>query len=237
MTGSKSCISIIVPVLNEARGIEAFLAHLQAWRARGHEVVLVDGGSTDHTVALAGPQVDQLLSAPAGRASQMNLGAAASRGQLLLFLHADTLLPSAALPCLQQFARDSLHAWGRFDVRFSGTQPLLRVVAALMNWRSRVSGIATGDQAMFVTRTLFNTVGGYPLQPLMEDIALSARLRRECAPHCLRLSVITSSRRWETQGILRTIGQMWWLRWRYFMGADPALLAAQYHAVREGARQ
>jgi rSAM/selenodomain-associated transferase 2 len=233
MAASEPCVSIIVPVLNEAHGIEAFLAHLQVWRAHGHEVLLVDGGSTDHTIALAQPHVDQLISAPAGRASQMNLGAAVSRGQLLLFLHADTLLPRAALPCLQRIARNSPCAWGRFDVRLSGSQPLLRVVEGLMNWRSRLSGIATGDQAMFVTRTLFERVGGYPAQPLMEDVALSAQLRRECPPHCLRLRVITSSRRWEAHGILRTIGQMWWLRWRYFMGADPALLAAQYRAVRE----
>ncbi len=233
MAITKTCISIIVPVLNEARGIEAFLAPLQAWRAAGHEIVLVDGGSLDRTSELAQPQVDQIISAPPGRAHQMNLGAVASRGQLLLFLHADTLLPTAALSCLQHIAHASPGVWGRFDVRLSGAQPLLRVVEALMNVRSRVSGIATGDQAIFVARPLFERVGGYPLLPLMEDVALSARLRREGPPVCLRLRVTTSSRRWETQGILRTIGRMWWLRWRFFWGVDPALLAADYRAVRE----
>lgn len=229
----KARFSIVVPVLNEARGIAAFLASLQAWRTQGHEVVLVDGGSTDRTVELAQPYVDQLIVSAPGRAHQMNQGAAVSRGQVLIFLHADTLLPRAAMSHLQQIAHESPRSWGRFDVRLSGTHWLLRVVESLMNLRSRLSGIATGDQAIFVARETFEAIGGFPPLPLMEDIALSARLRRLHRPHCLRLRVTTSSRRWEQAGILRTIVRMWWIRWRYFWGVDAARLAAHYRAVRE----
>lgn len=226
-------ISIIVPVLNEATGLAAFLAPLQVWRAAGHEVILVDGGSTDATCALAAAQVDRVLEAPAGRALQMNAGAAASHGDLLLFLHADTRLPTEAPALLASLCSADWCGWGRFDVRLSGAAPALRVVEYLMNLRSRLSGIATGDQAMFVARTLFDACGGFAPLPLMEDVELSGRLRRRVPPTCLRARVITSSRRWEQDGILRTIVRMWWLRWRYFRGADPALLAADYRAVRD----
>jgi rSAM/selenodomain-associated transferase 2 len=228
-----SKISIVVPVLNEASGVVKFLAPLQSWRAQGHEVVLVDGGSTDRTLDLARPLVDQVQISGPGRALQMNTGARASSGNLLLFLHADTYLPSAAYAILMPFAADTWYGWGRFDVRLAGAHPLLRVVETLMNLRSRLTGIATGDQALFISRTLFEQIGGFAPLPLMEDIELSSRLRRLHAPQCLHARVETSARRWVQDGVLRTITRMWWLRWLYFCGVAPATLAARYRAVRE----
>jgi rSAM/selenodomain-associated transferase 2 len=230
--GGEESISVIVPALDEADGIVTALTRLQAWRQAGHEVLLVDGGSRDDTLARALPLVDRALCTARGRAVQMNLGAAASRGRLLLFLHADTALPPEAMARLAALAAATPRLWGRFDVRLSGRHPLLRVVGTLMNLRSRLTGIATGDQALFVDRVTFDAAGGYPEIPLMEDIALSARLRARLAPHCLRERVVTSSRRWEQDGILRTILRMWWLRWQYSRGIDPAVLAARYRDVR-----
>jgi rSAM/selenodomain-associated transferase 2 len=220
-------LSIVMPVLDEAAQIVARLQALQALRAQGVELLVVDGGSADGTAALAAPLADRVLLAPRGRAAQMNAGAAASTGEVLLFLHVDTALPADA----RQAMLDAMAAgaqWGRFDVRIAGRHPLLRVVAAMMNWRSRLSGIATGDQAIFVRRELFQNVGGYPELPLMEDIALSAALKRSAAPACLRQTVVTSGRRWETHGVLRTMLLMWWLRAAFYFGADPARLALRY---------
>jgi rSAM/selenodomain-associated transferase 2 len=220
-------LSIVMPVLDEAPQIVARLQALQALRAQGAELLVVDGGSSDGTAALAAPFVDRVLPARRGRAAQMNAGAGASTGEVLLFLHADTALPADA----RQAVLDAITAgaqWGRFDVRIAGRHPLLRIVAAMMNWRSRLTGIATGDQAIFVRRELFARVGGYPELPLMEDIALSAALRRCAAPACLRQTVVTSGRRWEQHGVLRTILLMWWLRAAFFFGADPARLALRY---------
>jgi rSAM/selenodomain-associated transferase 2 len=219
-------ISVIIPALNEADGIAAALQRLQPLRARGHEVLVVDGGSTDATAARAADLCDRLLQAARGRARQMNAGARAAGGDVLWFLHADTLVPADAdAVLLEALAR---RAWGRFDVRLSGTQPLLRVVEALMNLRSRITGIATGDQGLFVRRQAFERVGGFPDIPLMEDIALSRALRRHGAPACLRARLVTSSRRWERHGVLRTILLMWWLRFDYWRGVPPARLAARY---------
>jgi rSAM/selenodomain-associated transferase 2 len=220
-------LSIIMPVLDEAPHIGAPLQLLQALRRQGVELVVADGGSRDGTVQLATALADRVLVAPRGRASQMNAGAAACRGQVLLFLHADTRLPDDALPALLR-AVDGGAAWGRFDVRIDGRQPLLRLVERLMNWRSRLSGIATGDQAIFVRRDVFERVGAYPDLPLMEDIALCSALKRIAAPACLRQTVITSARRWEKHGVARTILLMWRLRAAYFLGADPARLARRY---------
>lgn len=220
-------LSIVMPVLDEAPQIVARLQALQGLRAQGVELLVVDGGSADGTAALATPFADRVLLAPRGRATQMNTGAAASKGEVLLFLHADTALPVDA----RQAVLDAMAAgaqWGRFDVRIAGTHSLLRVIAATMNWRSRLSGIATGDQAIFVRRELFHRVGGYPELPLMEDIALSAALKRRAAPACLRQTVVTAGRRWETHGVLRTMLLMWWLRAAFFFGADPARLALRY---------
>lgn len=225
-------ISIIVPVLNEAGAIDQLLRPLQRWRRLGHEVIVVDGGSADDTVACSRSLADRVLSAPRGRARQMNAGAAVAQGDVLLFLHADTQLPDdAATRIIQALGRP---VWGRFDVRLSGRPPLLRLVETLMNWRSRLTGIATGDQAVFVERRLFHAAGGYPDQALMEDIALSKALKRYSRPACLRTRVVTSSRRWERFGIWRTILLMWRLRLAYFLGADPAQLAKRYRVEATG---
>jgi len=220
-------LSVVIPALNEAAYIADTLQQLQALRARGHEVILVDGGSEDDTLQRAAALVDRCLSAPAGRARQMNAGAAAARGDILWFLHADTRVPPAAAQAILATCGKT-DCWGRCDVRLSGRQPLLRLVERLMNLRSRVTGIATGDQAMFVTRAWFDRVGGFPEQPLMEDIELSKRLRRIQRPLCLRHKVVTSSRRWEQQGIVRTIGLMWALRLAYFLGVPAERLAVRY---------
>jgi rSAM/selenodomain-associated transferase 2 len=220
-------LCIVVPVLDEAAGLVPRLQALQGFRQRGAQVVVVDGGSQDHTVALARPWADQVLSAPRGRASQMNAGAAACPADVLLFLHADTELPHDA-DALVHSALQGPAAWGRFDVRINSPRPLLRLVGAMMNLRSRVSGIATGDQALFMRHELFVQVGGFPDQPLMEDIALSRTLKRRGRPACLRQRVSTSARRWEQHGVWRTIWLMWRLRAAYFLGADPQALALQY---------
>jgi rSAM/selenodomain-associated transferase 2 len=221
-------ISIIVPALDEAAGIERTLAALRPLRARGAEVVVVDGGSRDATKALAAPLADRVLEAPRGRASQMNAGAGASAGAILLFLHADTRLPVGALEAIESALADPGRAWGRFDVRIEGRVACLGVVAALMNARSRLTGIATGDQAMFVRRAAFEAAGGFPPIPLMEDVALSKRLKRISRPACLHLRATTSGRRWERDGALATIALMWRLRLAYALGADPRQLARRY---------
>lgn len=221
-------ISIIVPCLNEAAGIVATLNPLQPLRARGAEVIVVDGGSSDGSAALAAPLADRTLAAPRGRASQMNAGGAAARGGVLLFLHADCTLPRAADRLIVGGLAASGKCWGRFDVQLAGTDPLLRMVAFTMNWRSQLTGIATGDQAIFVTREAFAAAGRFPAIPLMEDIALSKRLKALDAPLCLRAKVTASARRWERHGVVRMMVLMWRLRLAYFFGADPARLAALY---------
>jgi rSAM/selenodomain-associated transferase 2 len=220
-------LSIVVPVLNEAAGIVASLQRLTPLREAGHEVIVVDGGSADNTAALATPWADQVIHSPRGRALQMNAGAAVAQGEGLLFLHADTHLPAGADRLIAQALAQGAR-WGRFDVRIAGRAWMLRVVAVLMNQRSRWSGIATGDQAIFLQRQLFQQLGGYANLPLMEDIELSRRLRAHGAPACLRACVVTSGRRWEQRGVWRTIVLMWWLRWRYWRGADPQTLAQLY---------
>lgn len=224
-------ISIVIPCLNESAVIVGALVALQPLRAAGQEVIVVDAGD-DGTAERAAPLADRVIRAPRGRAVQMNRGAAVARGDLLLFLHADTLLPERAASLVTEGMKRSGRRWGRFDVRLSGRHPLLRVVERAMSLRSRFTGIATGDQAVFVERALFERIGGYPEIALMEDIALSKRLKREGRPLCLNARVITSSRRWERDGVLRTILLMWWLRLRYFAGADPVDLARAYAGTR-----
>jgi len=221
-------LSIIVPCLNEAEGICDMLAALAPLRARGAEVIVVDGGSTDGTAECAAPHADCVIGAPRGRAAQMNAGAARARNEILLFLHADTLLPESADALIVEGLKRSRRGWGRFDVAISGSHPLLRVVAWLMNVRSRLTGIATGDQAIFTTRSLFTAAGGYPAIALMEDIALSKQLRRFGPPLCLRHRLTASGRRWEKHGVVRTILLMWRLRLAYWLGADPGKLAVRY---------
>jgi rSAM/selenodomain-associated transferase 2 len=216
-------LSIVVPCLNEAAGIGRALEALAPLRERGHEVIVVDGGSADGTLAAAHGRCDRLLSAPRGRASQMNAGAAAAAGDALLFLHADTSLPDFPDEAISLAVKS--HVWGRFDVQIDGRHPMLKVVAWAMNLRSRLTGIATGDQAMFMRRAAFP---GFPELPLMEDIALSRALKRRGPPACLRARVRTSGRRWEARGVLRTIVLMWRLRLLYALGVPPERLRRLY---------
>jgi rSAM/selenodomain-associated transferase 2 len=224
----KPSLSIIVPVLNEAATIVASLEALAPLRTRGAEAVVVDGGSIDGTAALAKPLADSVVTSARGRATQMNAGAAIARGIVLLFLHADTRLPQDADRLISDGLLQSGGAWGRFDVSIESRHLLLRIVARSMNWRSRLTGIATGDQAMFITRQAFEKVGGFREIALMEDIELSRRLKRISRPFCLRARVRTSGRRWEKRGVLRTILLMWRLRAAYFFGAPPEELARRY---------
>ncbi|HSH28402.1 MAG TPA: TIGR04283 family arsenosugar biosynthesis glycosyltransferase [Thiohalobacter sp.] len=223
-------LSIIIPALNEAGGIVVLLDALQPLRVQGHEVILVDGGSTDATVAQARPRVDRVLRTPPGRALQMNAGAQAASGDVLWFVHADTGLgPGHAAALLQAMKAMPARAWGRFDVRIRGRSPWLRLVARQMNLRSRLTGIVTGDQAIFVRHAAFLEIGGYADQPLMEDIELSRTLKRISPPLCLRQRIETSGRRWEQGGVIRTVLLMWGLRLGYFLGLAPERLARLYN--------
>jgi rSAM/selenodomain-associated transferase 2 len=220
-------ISVIIPTLDESAHMFGLLRDLASLRSAGHELILVDGGSLDDTMVLAEGRVDRILRAPRGRSSQMNAGARAASGAVLWFLHADTRLTSDAPQALLNACQEGA-IWGHFDVRLSGRSALLRLVERAMNLRSRMTGIATGDQGIFVTRAAFERVGGYPEISLMEDIALSKALRRLGKPACLPTRLVTSSRRWEEHGVLRTILLMWRLRLSYALGADPDRLARLY---------
>ena len=221
-------LSIIIPTLDEASHIAATLHSVADLRRRGHEIIVADGGSGDATAALARGLADRIVCSSAGRAEQMNAGARAATGDLLLFLHADSRLPPQADRLILEGMAGGDCAWGRFDVQIAGSHPLLRLVERMMNLRSRLTRICTGDQGIFVRRETFEAVGGFPPQALMEDIALSARLRRLSAPLRLRERCLTSARRWESDGVLRTIALMWWLRLQYAFGAAPARLARAY---------
>jgi rSAM/selenodomain-associated transferase 2 len=220
-------LSIIIPCLNEAEVIVESLLRLQPLRQQSIELLLVDGGSSDNTRELAEPLVDSVLSSRSGRAIQMNTGAQHASGDYLLFLHADTYLPDSFLDEKIRW-QSSLSAWGFFPVRLSGKHWLLRVVAWCMNHRSRLTAMATGDQAIFIRRDIWKQLEGFAEIPLMEDIELSRRLKH-WRPYVARSRVITSSRRWEDNGMVSTILLMWWLRWRFFCGADPVDLKKRYH--------
>ena len=220
-------LSVIVPVLNEASRIASALQALSALRTRGAQIIVVDGGSTDETAELAASHCDLLLRSRRGRAAQMNAGARAASGDALLFLHADTELPAEADRLIERALEN--HSWGRFDVALSGRHSLLRVIETMMNARSRLTGICTGDQTLFVARAVFAEVGGFPDIALMEDVQMSRRLRSHGRPCCLRERVRASSRRWEQNGILSTVLLMWRLRLAYFLGADPEQLARRYY--------
>lgn len=220
-------LAIVIPVLDEAGPLAERLRALAPLQSRGVFVVVVDGGSVDETLAIAQTHADAALVAPRGRASQMNAGAAVCKADVLLFLHADTVLPEQA-DYLVVEALQGASVWGRFDVRIDSHRPVFRCIERLMNWRSRWSGIATGDQAVFVRREAFERVGGFADIPLMEDIALSRALKRIAPPVCLQARVTTSARRWEKHGVWRTVWLMWRLRAAYFLGADPASLAVKY---------
>ena len=216
-----------MPSLDEADGIEAALEALRPLRERGHEVIVADGGSRDGTPRLAARGADRVLAAPRGRARQMNAGAAAASGRVLVFLHADTTLPPDADRAVSE-ALGGRPGWGSFGVRLSGPHPAFRVIERMITLRSRLSGIATGDQAIFVARDLFFTAGGFADVALLEDVELCRRLRRVVRPVRPRAPVVTSSRRWEAGGVARTTALMWWLRGAYALGADPDRLARRY---------
>ena len=221
-------LTIVIPALNEGSVIAELLASLAPLRVRGVEVVVVDGGSTDGTAEAAGPGADRVIVAPCGRARQMNAGAAVAHAPVLLFLHADTRLPANADLLIVSGLGAAGLEWGRFDVRIEGASRWLQLVASFMNVRSRITGIATGDQAMFVTRQALDELGGFPDQALMEDVELSSRLLRRGRPLCLRPPVVTSGRRWVSRGVWRTIVLMWWIRLLYFFGVAPDRLARLY---------
>jgi rSAM/selenodomain-associated transferase 2 len=224
-------LSIVVPVLNEVESIAAVLGPLQGLRERDVEVLVVDGGSVDATASAAAPFAHKVIAALRGRGSQMNAGAAAARGEVLLFLHADTRLPPDADRLILDGLRSADRVWGRFDVAIQGRSRLLPAVAYLMNMRSRLSGIATGDQGLFMYRHAFASVGGFPDIPLMEDVAICRALKRLSRPLCLGEKVITSGRRWDQNGAWRTIFLMWRLRLAFSLGADPHALARRYGYV------
>lgn len=221
-------LSIIIPTLNEGKHIQKTLHRLQGFRQRGHEVILVDGGSQDATRAIASNLCDVCVQASKGRAIQMNTGAKLASGEILLFLHADTVLPDDADAAIDKLGKNVSDFWGWFTISFDSQHWMFPIIAFFMAWRSRITGIATGDQSIFVSRKLFQSIGMYPEQALMEDIELSKRLRRRLQPCCLLPKVITSSRRWQKHGIFRTILLMWFLRLAYFCGVDASRLAARY---------
>ena len=221
-------ISIIIPALNEAQHIGTTLSCLEPLRQKGHEVIVVDGGSQDATLKLASSGTDKVVTTMPGRARQMNAGAEASAGDVLWFLHADTRVPEDAADKISLALANPNSYWGRFDIRLSGEHYLLRIVEKLMNLRSCISGIATGDQGIFVRRACFEAIGGFQEIPLMEDIELSKRLKKWSRPCCIHRKLVTSSRRWEKHGVVRTIILMWRLRLAYAMGVSPDKLAPLY---------
>lgn len=221
-------LAIIVPVLNEIDGARALTEHLAIWQQRGAEIIVVDGGSDDKSDIVIRERGFHVIRSERGRAVQMNTGARATTSTHLLFLHADTRLPPQADTLVREHLSSSQAAWGRFDVQIEGHSSLLPVVSRLMSLRSRLTGIATGDQAIFVTRELFEQVGGFPVQPLMEDVEISKRLKLMAPPRCLRDKVVTSGRRWDERGSWQTILLMWRLRWAYWRGVPAEQLAFRY---------
>ncbi len=219
--------TIIIPTLNEEAEIQACLMQLQELREQGAEVIVADGGSVDKTPRLIDGMCDQFISARQGRAAQMNAAALQAKGKIMFFLHVDTRLPEKFSELITSIEAETL-CWGRFDVQLSGQHWSFRMIETMMNLRSRLTGIATGDQLIFMSKKLYREVGGFPEIELMEDIAMSRSLKKICLPLCLRQKVLTSSRRWERHGIISTIIKMWWLRFSYFIGIDPGTLARQY---------
>ena len=225
-------VSFIIPTLNEEAVIRKTLECLQAERANGHEVVLVDGGSQDQTIALAQEYVDYTIQSAPGRSVQMNRGATVSQGDILCFLHADTLTPKNCAAVIEEAIAKTGRPWGRFDVRLSGSHCAFRIIETMINVRSRLSGIATGDQGIFVQRAFFEQLGGFPVMLLMEDVQFSKQAKVRSRPVCLSQHLVTSSRRWEQNGIFKTIWLMWRLRLAFYLGADPYQLAQRYRNTR-----
>jgi len=230
-------LTVVIPALDEAAIIAATLQALAPLRGRGAEVIVVDGGSSDQTVALALPLADRVIVDARNRGAAMNAGAALGNGDVFIFLHADTTLPNNADALIAAALADRSSdrawrcCWGRFDLRIAGRHPLLALVARMINWRSRLTGIATGDQAIFVARKAFWSVGGFADFPLMEDVALSRKLKRLCRPLCIGAPAVTSGRRWDYHGLWHTIVLMWRLRLAYYFGAEPARLALAYDPI------
>ncbi|WP_269619714.1 TIGR04283 family arsenosugar biosynthesis glycosyltransferase [Zhongshania sp. BJYM1] len=226
---TKPALSVVVPVLNEAAGlaskIESLGAHCQS-SIHHIDVLFVDGGSHDNSVAIITGHGYSCINSDKGRAKQMNAGAAQANADYLLFLHADSEVPNGGLDEVINTLHD--HQWGRFDIRVSGKAKMFAVISFFINWRSRLTGIATGDQGIFVRKSLFNKIGGFADQPLMEDIDLSTKLGKVSAPRCLRSKIITSGRRWQQRGIWKTIFLMWRLRFMYWFGVSPLRLAKYY---------
>jgi len=219
-------ISIIIPTLNEETSIEVLLQQLQYYRKKGHEVIVVDGGSCDKTVSISNNLADKVIESKLGRAIQMNNGVISARNDVLWFLHADTLIPDTALENIQKILEKN--DWGRFNVKLSGKNILFRVIEKMINVRSCLFGIATGDQGIFVKKQTFESVGCYSELPLMEDVELSKKLKKKSRPACIKGALITSSRRWEQKGILATVLLMWRLRFLYWLGVNADKLASQY---------
>ena len=221
-------ISVIIPALNESENISQTLLSTQALRKNGHEVIVVDGGSDDDTCNIASDFTDKLITSQPGRAKQMNRGAQAATGDIYVFLHADTILPEAAEQLIISAISTDQFLWGRFNVRLSGNHILFRAIEFSMNLRSRITGIVTGDQTFCIARKLFDEIHGFPEIQLMEDIAISQKLKKIKRPILLDGTVLTSSRRWEQNGIIKTVLKMWWFRFSFMLGADPLSLARQY---------
>jgi len=227
-------LSFIIPCLNEEKYIVETLQRLQKCRHHGHEIILSDGGSKDRTIEFAKPLIDQHIITSAGRAKQMNQGAKVANGNILCFLHADTLAPESIDEAILEF--ENKFSWGFFQIKLSGKHWQFRIIEWMINNRSQISQIASGDQGIFVTRTLFNKISGFSEMPLMEDIELSKRLKKISPPVCIRRTRLnTSSRRWEKHGIIRTVLLMWGLRLAYFLGTPTNTLAKAYsnHAQKK----
>lgn len=239
MTVYSTTVSVIIPILNEANNLPALLKHILILNPTPQQVILVDGGSTDSSIKTVQAFINnlpfnisltikwQVIESVAGRAVQMNTGAAVATGDILLFLHADTQLPNDAIKKITQAIKQA--DWGRFDVCLNSRNPVLWIVSAMMNTRSRLTGIATGDQAIFIKKSLFEQIEGYPKQPLMEDIELCKRLKSIAKPACLKDKVITSARRWQQHGTLQTILLMWHLRFDYWRGESAESIKQRYY--------
>ncbi|MBT8147397.1 MAG: TIGR04283 family arsenosugar biosynthesis glycosyltransferase [Gammaproteobacteria bacterium] len=220
---------MIIPVLNEADLLSQQLQSLQSWRLAGHEIVVVDGGSQGSMESGHRKLTDKILQSRKGRSLQMNAGAQAADGDILLFLHVDTRLPEDALALIEDAMSDISTVWGRFDVRLSGRAAIFRIIERAISVRSHLTGVVTGDQGLFVRRRVFEQVQGFAPVPLMEDVEISKRLKRLAWPVRITRPVITSSRRWEQHGAIRTVLLMWWLRLQYFLGTSPEKLANKYY--------
>ena len=223
-----SYVSIIIPALNEESAIETLLQQLQTYRKQGNEIIVVDGGSTDSTISISNILADKIIQSKSGRALQMNNGSAEASFDILWFLHADSKIPDDSIEKIQFNLNEKNKDWGRFNIKLSGKNILFRLIERMINIRSCVTSIATGDQGIFVKRKSFDDVNGFSELPLMEDIDLSQKLKRLSRSVCIKETLTTSSRRWEQNGILSTVFLMWRLRFLYWLGVSADKLASQY---------